>query len=584
MVFVAGCGAPHYRRSADKEVYQIIQQYEQRVFGRTNGFTIDTEYSGRAPQAVSPAEILEGRTATNRVTLNLEQALDLAVRRSREYQTQKERLYLTALSLTGARYDFSPQFIAKSQAQVTGSYREDLWPEIVDGRTNYVRKVTRTDTGSVRSQVGVSYLLRTGGRLSLTLANDLVRYFTGYTVRSDEDNSGRNTAINTLSVDLVQPILRGFGRNDPTVENLTQKERDVVYAIRTYSLYQQQFALDTVQDYFALLTLKDIVRNNYRNYTNRVETTRYLAAREDRQTRPEVDQSQTAELGAKISYINSVASYLTSLDAFKKRLNLPLTAELYLDDRDLKELMDGGLLPADIDRNAAFRIAVGRHMEILNAIDAFEDTKRKVRIAADQLKADLNLFANATVVSQGEDDYVDFDLNKVRYTAGLQLDLPVDRLRERNTYRSALVSFESEVRALSLTLDNHKDRIDRGLRTVEEQRLNHLNRQISLEVARRWVEASELRLRAGRVGIREVRDAQDALISAENQLAATIASYLQNRLQLLLDIGVLDSSASKFWLKDQLQEYLTAEARGFSPLRMPDDHVLPPERFFEPTP
>ena len=71
-----------------------------------------------------------------------------------------------------------------------------------------------------------------------------------------------------------------------------------------------------------------------------------------------------------------------------------------------------------------FTIAVERHMDILNAIDRFEDSKRKIRLAADQLKPGLNLFANATLQSEPPDNYADFDINKVRYTAGVNLDLP----------------------------------------------------------------------------------------------------------------------------------------------------------------
>jgi outer membrane protein TolC len=557
---LGGCTRAYYRRSADKEVYEIIQRVDRQVFGHANPFTIDTSYSKRDPKTILPDEIIQDRMSTNRLVINLDQALDLAVRHSREYQTQKEQLYLSALTLTGARYEFTPQFLANSTAQISGS-------------------PSGSEIGSIKSQIGVSQLLKTGGRLGLSLGNDLVRYFTG-----KPDVVARNSAINTLSVDLTQPLLRGFGLNDPTVESLTQAERNVVYAVRSFSLYQQQFAVDTVSAYFNLLTQKDIVRNNYRNYTNRLETTKYLEARAvDRERRSSADDARTAELSAKTSYINSLASYLTALDAFKTRLGLPLSQELYLDDRDLKELIDAGLTPVDIDRQAAFRICVEKQMDLLNAIDRFEDSKRKVRIAADQLRAELSLFANASLQSEGPDDYTNFDPNKVRYTAGLRLNLPVDRLHERNNYRATLVSFESQLRSLSLTLDNYKDRIDRGLRTLEQSRLNYLNGLESLRVAQRRVENNIMLLEAGRATIRDVREAQDGLVLAQNTLATLYANYLTSRLGLLLNIGVIDTRPEKFWLLDPLKDMLTPAQRGAPPLRMPDDQVLPPESFIEPS-
>jgi len=557
---LSGCSSAHYRRSADKEVYRIIQGVDRQILGLTNDFTIDTPYSKREPKTILPDEIIEDRTATNRRTLNLDRALDLAVQYSREYQTQKEQLYLTTLTLTGARYEFTPQFLANSTAQIDGS-------------------PSGSDVGSVNSQVGVSQLLKTGGRLTMSLGNDLVRYFTG-----KPDVVARNSAINALSVDLTQPLLRGFGINDPSVESLTQAERNVVYAVRTYSLYQQQFAVDTVNAYFSLLTQKDIVRNNYRNYTNRVETTKYLDARAvDRERRSNVDDARTAELTARTSYINSLASYLTSLDGFKTRLGLPLSEELYLDDRDLKELIEAGLTPVDVDRQAGFRICVEKQMDVLNAVDRFEDSKRKVRIAADRLRAELSLFANASLQSEGPDDYTNFDPNKVRYTAGVRLNLPVDRLQERNNYRATLVSFESQLRSLGLTLDNYKDRIDRGLRTVEQARLNYLNGVESLKVAERRVDNNAMLLEASRATIRDVREAQDGLIQAQNNLSALYASYLAARLGLLLNIGVIDTRPDKFWLLDPLKDQLTPDQRSVPSLRMPDDQVLPPDFFIEPT-
>ncbi|MCC6231862.1 MAG: TolC family protein [Verrucomicrobiales bacterium] len=558
----AGCSPKRYEKAADREVYRTIADVEQRIFGRTNQFRIDTAYTGRDLDSITAEEILQGRQISGRRVLHLEEALSLAVANSREYQTQKEQLYLSALTLTGARYQFTPRFLAETAPGVAGS-------------------VGGSDQGTIRSQVGVSQLMRTGGRLSVSLANDLLHYFSGW--RSGSGGGTRDTAISMLSVQLTQPLLRGFGRNDPTVESLTQAERNVVYAIRTYSQYQHQFAVNVVNDYFSLLGQKDVVRNNYTNYLRRVDTTKYLEARAvDRVRASDVDDARSAELSARISYIDSVANYMNEQASFKLSLGLPLSEEVYFDDRDLVELSSTGLVRADIDRNAAFKLAVTGHMDVLNAIDRFEDARRKVRIAADQLKPGIGLVSTASLESQAPDDYAKFNLDDLRYSAELNIDLPLDRLRERNTYRASQVSFEAQVRSLSLTLDSFKDRIERGLRTLEQRRLNYLNRQAALEVARRRVELNAMQLEAGRVQIRDLREAQDQLIGAQNQLTLTLVSYLQARLQVLLDIGVLRTETEKFWLRDPLEDRLEPGQRGASPLPTSDEDVIPPDRYLEP--
>jgi hypothetical protein len=550
-----GCSSSHYRKAADEQVYGIIQTVEDHVFGRTNEFNIDTEWSGRDPQEIAPEEILRDRTSTNLLVLDLEETLRLAVETSRSYQSQKEQLYLTALNLTGQQQRFTPQFFGSLTPQLAGNGSGEL-------------------SGSLNPQVGFSQLLKSGGNLSVQLVNDLFRYYTG---------DPRESVMSVLSVNVAQPILRGLGKNSDAVEALTQSQRDVVYAVRSYGQFQKQFDVDIVNEYFSLLALKDTVRNNYTNYLRRVETTRYVAARAPNRARQsEVDDARASELGARISYINSVASYLSQVDAFKITLGLPISQQLYLDDRDLAALGQVGLIPAAVDQEHAFGLAVENHADILNAIDQFEDRKRKVRIAADKLKTQVTLIGSASYRADEEEEYTNFDPDKFNYGVGLQIDLPFNRLPERNAYRATLVQFEQELRGLGLTLDDFKNRIDRGLRTLEQRRLNFLNRVAQLDVNRRRVEQNQLLLEAGRVQIREVRESQDLLIQAQNELIFTRVQYQEARLQLLLDMGMMQTDAPAFWLTDPLAGMIKEEEqRGVNPLKMPEDELVPPDQFLE---
>src|ERR1039457_5777371 len=282
VLLLSGCSAGHYRRSADKETYGIIQAYEGKIFGHTNAFTINTPYSARKPEAIAPADLIEDRLQTGRRALTFAGALDLAVSRSRQYQSAKETLYLTALSLTGSRYAFGPQFFANSTATFT-------------------RDSDRDRFGEVNSQVGVSQLMRSGGQLSASLANDILRYYTG---------DPRRSLVSILTVNLSQPLLRGFGRNNPLVENLTQAQRNVVYAVRNYSFFQNQFALEILVDHFGLLAQKDTTRNRYTNYLGRVQSTQRLEARAvDRERLADGDQARQGGVAGQNNEGNAAAGH-----------------------------------------------------------------------------------------------------------------------------------------------------------------------------------------------------------------------------------------------------------------------------------
>ena len=525
LVILTGCTAKHYRQRADKEVYGILQQAHREVFGTNSAFTAEI-LSSPDPEAITPAQVIGDRNATGTRQLSIEDALNLAVRNSRRYSTEKERLYLTALTLSGQRYAFRPHPLAG----VTGNFDVES-----DGDT----------VGSVRSTFGVTQLLKTGGSIGLNVANDLLRYYSG---------DPRKSAVSVISVDLFQPLLRGFGKYNAAVENLTQAERDVIYAIRNYSFFQQEYAISIVGDYFNLLGQKDIMRNRYTNYLSRVQATQRLEERfaGQRERAMDVDQARQAELSARNNYVNSVAGYLNSLDQFKVELGIPVSEKVHLSDEALVELQTHGLTPVQIATDYAYQLATQRQMQVLNAIDQFEDSKRQIKVAANRLLPDLNIFADATLDSEGPTDYTKFDPRDVRAGVGIELDLPIDRLRERNTYRATLISFESELRNLSLTLDNLKDSIERGLRTLEQRRQTYLIQQGALEVADRRVLAANQLIQAGRAEVRDLVEAQDAQVAAQNAVTAALVSYQDAMLTLLLDIGILETESPRFWLKDHL--------------------------------
>jgi hypothetical protein len=71
------------------------------------------------------------------------------------------------------------------------------------------------------------------------------------------------------------------------------------------------------------------------------------------------------------------------------------------------------------------------------------------------------------------------------------------------------------------------------------------------------------------------------LIAAQNAVTVTRVDYLRARLQLLLDLGVMATDQPRFWLEDPLSTVATKEMRGTNPLHMPDDHLVPPDRFLD---
>jgi len=551
---LVGCSVNHYKKQADKDVYAILQQVENDIFGRSSGFSIDSKNASASNDTAE--KILRSRSTKKKVTFNIDQAIDYAIKNSREYQSEKEGLYLTALTLTGAQHDFQPKFFGGA-------------------RTDYARLSNGDTTGSVDPSFGVNQAFKSGATLGILIANDLLRYFTGDTRRS---------ATSTISVNIAQPLLRGAG-NEVAAERLTQANRNVIYSIRDYSHFQNTFSVGIVTNYFSLLQSKQVIFNEYNNYISRKANSDYLNARVDRESPEAASNAEQDELQAKNRYINSVTAYRNSLDRFKITLGLPQVIELHLDDKEIQRIRKNGAKPINILSSQAFDIALGHRLPLFNQIDRFEDRKRQVAIAADRLKADLNIIGGASIDNNGgPTDYNQFNFHDVRASVGLQLNLPLDRLRERNEYRATLISFEAAIRQLGRDFDELRNLLDRRIREVEQFRQSYTIQTNAYELAKKRVEGNKLRFQAGTVIFRRLSEAQDALIAAQNAETRSLVDYLGAKLNLMIDLGMLETDNKSYWLKKtprELRESQKAPALHQIPTVDDNNRVIPPSELFQ---
>ncbi|MCS1415375.1 MAG: hypothetical protein M2R46_03116 [Verrucomicrobia subdivision 3 bacterium] len=66
----------NFPQKADKEIYQIIEEVEGRVFGQSSPFTINTPYLDHAAEEIKPEEIISQCQETLEKTLSIEEAFD----------------------------------------------------------------------------------------------------------------------------------------------------------------------------------------------------------------------------------------------------------------------------------------------------------------------------------------------------------------------------------------------------------------------------------------------------------------------------------------------------------------------------
>lgn len=533
----SGCSTAQYRKSADREAAKMIAEKTSAVPNMAPSFSIEQDKAIplEGYPTVTNEEPAFGSDQAMEVGahhLTLDDALSLGVKHSRTYQNQKEQVFLEALNLTLARHRFTPIFSAgANETYQTRDLAVEEQIERLTG-TQLVRETQvvheQQHSLSGRGNVGGDLLLRTGGRLAVDFTTDFLRFLTG---------DPRWVISSRLGASLTQPLLRGAGYK-VTLENLTQAERNLLYALRDFVQFRREFSVDVATRYYQVLQNKDEARNawlGYQNFKQNVERETAFAA-EGQRTQTALGQLQQAELSTETQWINAVRNYKQSLDQFKIVLGLPTDARVVLDDRELGRLQ---IIHPNVRVEEAVKTALETRLDLQNARNRFEDAARKTGVAANAFLPDLNLIVRGDVDTQPGNRPLALDFETARWTVGADVNLPLDRKAERNAYRASLIAYERAGRNLQLAVDQIKLDIHEAWRALEQAKRNYENSEIGVKLSERRVEEQELLTELGRGIARDLVDARKDLISARNQRTSALIRHTLARLQFWRDMGIL---------------------------------------------
>jgi outer membrane protein TolC len=155
------------------------------------------------------------------------------------------------------------------------------------------------------------------------------------------------------------------------------------------------------------------------------------------------------------------------------------------------------------------------------------------------LKPHLDLIVGGTAGSTGTDNFEEIDFRRATWDATLDLDLPLDRKRERNAYRRSLINYDRAVRGLSLQEDRVKQQVRASWRRLDQARRNYEIALKSVELNERRVEEQDMLAELGRATAQNQVDAQLDLTAAQNALTEALVGHTITRLEFWRDMGIL---------------------------------------------
>jgi outer membrane protein TolC len=131
-------------------------------------------------------------------------------------------------------------------------------------------------------------------------------------------------------------------------------------------------------------------------------------------------------------------------------------------------------------------------------------------------------------------------LKKGNYSIGLNINLPIDRLNERNALRQTQISRDQVARSLDLTRDLVRLGVRQAVRQLDQTRETYDIQKRSVTLAERRVESTRILLQAGRLTQRDVLDAEGSLLDARNALTGALVAHTIAELEFQRDVGTLE--------------------------------------------
>ena len=521
---LTGCDADLAKtvEQTDTAVYDIIDNAWDPTYGIQMNYSIDSTDPNITQVAFDPALLYR---------LSLSSAVTIATAQNRSYKTEKENLYLTALEQTDIRHLYEPMPFA-------------------GGEGGYYKNGTAEGAGGFGG-VGFEQLLATGARISTDISLGWIDILSG------DMRSGFST-IATAAIS--QPLLRGAGRKI-ALENLTQAQHNTLYQIRSFNRFRKEFVTEIMTDYYRLLELNDR-RINTRDYyfalTDMVKKhqKRTVAGKLPRY---ELEQAKQDQMEAMSNYVQAQKDFDNALDEFKLRLAITPSTPIQLDMNELAALRES--LGADIalSPQQAVEIALEQRLDLANVGDGVIDAERKVDVAADAIRAELNLIGianpqnpsrRATVPNRSFLSNSDLELTRDRYTAALQLDLPIDRLFEKNEYRRSLITLMQQQRAYQETSDTVVLEVQTSHRRMTEARQRYQIARKSAELAKKRTANTLLLLQYGRASTRDTLDAREDYLDSKIAETEALVDYAIAGMDFFRDTEIMKIKPDGMWQKD----------------------------------
>lgn len=433
------------------------------------------------------------------VTLTLESAINRAVEANRQFVSSLEAVQKSQFALEIAESDFDIKITPNGEAGFAGGTYLDGGPKYGGGIDFYKR-------------------FQQGTRIN-------------FSPSLHKRNRHFHTDLNAM---LVQPILRGFGR-DYTMNGVYNAEYGVRTAVR--SLYSAQVALimRTIQSLYDIVRAEEMLRLQKESY-DRLKG--YYNA---------------AKLKEKIGLSDALDVYRAESEVKHAEEALNAAQVRFQDSQDtLKDLL---VLPFDstvsikvpliyneirMTPEEAVEVAIENRIEMEQSYDAYDESQRAMRIAKDNLYPELNLILNYN--NSGADEIFHrscFAKRQNIWSVGFSTSSDFNQIAQNAAYQQSVIGIISTRRGVDQTEANITLEVKKSLRNLDQIFKKIALQKEQIHTANGELKLSLLKFNRGFANNFDVIQAEKALRSAEITLFNSVVEHIIGQYQLMATLGIL---------------------------------------------
>lgn len=340
-----------------------------------------------------------------------------------------------------------------------------------------------------------------------------------------------------LSLELRQPLLRGFGPN-ATYFELRNSRRSRQGRERAFGRARQRIAVDVTRAFYQVVeqrALLAVARQSLRRSQN-LEKASEARLAVGLVSKLDVFRAQLQAAQAQESMVRAEALLEDALERFRFLLGRAPGDGLQPAAVSLPEDLPDAIEPIEVLVPRALENRVDLH----ETRDEVDDAQRFASIARQNLLPQLDLRVGLVGRGLGPSYGGAWRTADRQLTFGLETSFPLERSPDRAAGALAAIQVESRARTLRQRELEIESEVRRAVRDLAQIRKSVELQKTAVRVAEQQHRLATLRYQRGLASNFDVVEAEESLVLARSALVSLLARYQVERVDLLRTVGTLD--------------------------------------------